>query len=285
MSRQALGEMDQALGEAGRLRDEIARLEATVRRLDGVKRQAEQDAAAMQQRLASLTRDAVDRALAVLGEQHFGLPARNPVDLLSRQIREPTARFQCGGQEVIVTVFGYFIHDHEIDLAKGEKAFKLVFQPFVFARGGSLGQAIDEYTKRAQLSLEPRLAVAARSIEVTPTSQPPKPIGAAGPVEWNWSLKQPWWSSVTETDGTVLIRVASPDGAQDAPSLAVKVKGSPWWWPLAWFWDKVLSRVETWSVGAVVAVIAWRKGLAAALRWLWDWVRRKAGDQEAGGQK
>lgn len=53
-------------------------------------------------------------------------------------------------------------------LAKSERTFKLVFPPFVFARGGSLEQAIDERTKKAPLSLDPRLAIAARSIEVAP---------------------------------------------------------------------------------------------------------------------
>ncbi len=31
-----------------------------------------------------------------------------------------------------------------------------------------------------------------------------------------------------------MIRLASPTGTQDAPSLKIKVKGSPWWWPCLW---------------------------------------------------
>jgi hypothetical protein len=159
----ALREMDQALSHSGRLQGQIARLE-------NVRRQAELDAESMRQRLASLTKDAVDKALAVLAEQHFGMEARNPADILGHQIGETAARLKCGDQQVIVTIFGYFIHDHEIDLAQGEKTFKLVFQPFPFASGGRLGQAIDEYAKKAQLSLEPQLEVAARSIEITMTT-------------------------------------------------------------------------------------------------------------------
>jgi hypothetical protein len=264
---QALGDLDQALGETGRLRNQIAALERHRQR-------AAQEADAMQKQLDSLAQTTVDKAAALLANQHYGLPAQNAADLLRQQFEKPPARLKCGGQEVIVTLFGYFIHDPEVDLSHGAKLLKLSFHPFVFP--GSVGRAIDDYAKSAVISLEPRLQVAESSIQVEPASQ--RELSLASANEWLWILKQPWWSSVTETEGAITPVMKSPQTLpQNGKSLKVKVKGSPWWWPVQWLWENVLSQVQAWSVGAVVAVVAWQKGLRGALLWFWGWVKRKAG--------
>jgi hypothetical protein len=269
---EALGELDQALGEAGRLRNQIAALTQERQR-------AAQDAEAMQKQLDSLAQTTVDKAAVLLASRHFGLPVQNAAELLRKQLEEPPARFKCGGQEVIVTLFGYFIHDPEVDVSHGAKLLKLSFHPMAFP--GSVGRVIDDYAKSAQITIEPRLKVAATSIQVEPARQGALSLTSAN--EWLWTLKQPWWSAVSETEGAITPRMTSPQTPpQDGKSLMVKVKGSPWWWPAKWFWENVLSQVQAWSVGAVVAVVAWQQGVRGALLWIWRWVKRKA---EPGGQE
>jgi len=275
----ALEQVGEALGARNKLRDQIARLK-------GDRLQAERDTEAVRQTLSSLTRDAVENALAILGAHHFGFQARSPADLLSQQIKDPAARFSCGDQQVIVTIFGYFIYDQDIDLTKGEKKFRLLFQPFVFASGGSLGQAIDSYMNKTPLSLEPRLKIAARSVEITPSSQPRKLLQVAKPTEWLWDVKPPRLSTATESDGAVTMLVTSPDGPQDIPSLMVKVKLSPWWSWFSWVVEKGLLNPVAWCMIIVFAGIVYRKGLRAAGRSLWELIKRQSGlDDQAGDKK
>ncbi len=260
---------------------EVDGLRTQKSQVESVLVKSRQDADAAQQLLKELEHETVSKALGVLGDNNLGLSARDPVDLLSQQVGGSATRLQLGGQDVIVTVFGYFIYDHELDLSKRDRVFRLGFQPYVFAQGGSVGQAVNAYASKAQLSLETGLDIQAPAVSITSTSRSKQALALASPLEWLWDVKQSFWTSQSEADGTISVRIESPDRSQAAPAILIKVKCRPWWSVFTDLWEAVCS---SWKIIVPLGIaigITWKKGLPAGMRWLWRLVARKSVGSDA----
>ncbi|HEY6252172.1 MAG TPA: hypothetical protein VI685_19630 [Candidatus Angelobacter sp.] len=192
--------------------------------------------------------------------------ADSPGASLGDQITNEKNHLDVCGKRIIVTVFGYFEYDQEVDLTQGAKSLTLKFEPFAFDASGPSGQAA-----AAGVSIKPTLKIADSSITSDPPDQPERPLG--GPVHWEWKLSQKYWSSVQDTNGNIAIDITSAQGAQ-GPLLSLKVTGKPWWWPATWIWKNILARPEVSFALLVFLVITWKRGPRKAFSWLWLRIKR-----------
>ena len=260
--------------------NEVERLAADTQRMQGNVSDLENEKRQLQQEDDSLREQITEKALDVLRSHNFGLNGANATEVLGNQLADQSARLQVGTTDIIITLFGYFEYEHELDLSTGAKALHLKFHPFVLGHGGTLGQEIDAYNKDAQLSLHPQLSIPDESILMKPDDQNEQKLDLSGPLEWSWDVRQSWFSSVRESDADISISIRSADHSV-TPSLPVKVKGRPWWWPVQWLWEK---RAELWLafLVTIVFIVKWvRKDFRQALLWLWKLILHIVGKMEA----
>ena len=178
-------------------------------------------------------------------------------------------------KKIVATVFGYFVYKSKIDLSKGSKDIDLTFQPYVYPNGNTLGQAIDTVMANVQLQFRPSLEIG-QGFSVSPSEQRTLPLNPAYPLPWHWSIQQSWWSSTEEADASITIDIVPASAKGPLITLPVKIKGKPWWWLLPWLWENVLAKPEVSLVLLVFLIIASRKGIGAAWRWMWHRIKKVA---------
>jgi len=211
----------------------------------------------------------IDLGTKVEKNVYSTITAKENAQALENQLAEGGQRFGCDGKQIIVTVFGDFVYDHEMDLTTGEKILHLSFTPTTFGPGTAQGQSLD-----TGLSLKPTL-IAPSSVYFYPTSQASQPLN--GYREWHWTLNQRFWSSFTKASGDISIEVTpSTEAHAQPPALKLELKGKPWWWPANWFWENIISKPEVWTIAVVFTFIGARKGFREAFLFLWRRIRRQA---------
>jgi len=180
-------------------------------------------------------------------DHQFCLPISAAAELLVGQASAGSGQTSDGKKEIIVTLFGYFEYESILDLIGGGKILKLKFYPFLFGKGGTEGQRLDSYISNAQLFIQPDdPQIPETSIQARPNfkQSDAKQLIAPPKLEWSWTVRQSWLSSVTDTDGNITIVVTS-SGQDQRVTLPFKIKGRPTWWLLIWLWEQ---RAEVWPL-------------------------------------
>lgn len=257
-----LFEIERTLSE---IRDVAVYIDGLQRRVDTLKQELVRE----NSYLVPLRRKNIQTAFDVLRQANFGLPGASASEAIEKQLQLKDNWQDAGNRRTIFTLFGYFSYTREVSLKEGPRDVKLVFQPYLFARGTDLGNAYKEYLKQAKISISPELKAADESsIDIEPEMQVARDLDPINPAEWRWTLKQRSLSSLSEGEGRINVAIYSAGTWAKPPALEFHILGRPWWTLFKWLWENIF-RIGTligFMLGAIVVYL--RRGIGGLLKWI-----------------